>query len=109
MKQPLFQQMQGLFHALHQQGHGTRRDPLDQDRWKQLRQRFGRSRECALQSGTYPPARARETVEQVELATLKYVWWWNNERLHAELDMRTRAEVEAAYYANAGPVPGLTQ
>jgi len=31
----------------------------------------------------------RRTVEQVELATLEYVWWWNNQRLHGELDMRT--------------------
>ncbi len=40
------------------------------------------------------------TVEQVELATLEYVCWWNNERLHGELDMRTPGEVEAAYYAD---------
>ena len=40
------------------------------------------------------------TVEQVELATLEYVWWWNNQRLHGELDMRTPAEVENAYYAD---------
>lgn len=33
------------------------------------------------------------TVEQVELATLEYVWWWNNQRLHGELDMRTPIEV----------------
>lgn len=39
------------------------------------------------------------TVQQVELATLEYVWWWNNQRLHGELDYRTPAEVEAAYYA----------
>ncbi|WP_193127734.1 IS3 family transposase [Gulosibacter sediminis] len=39
------------------------------------------------------------TVEQVELATLEYVWWWNHERLHGELDMRTPIEVEQAYYA----------
>ena len=39
------------------------------------------------------------TVEQVELATLEYVWCWNNQRLHGELDMRTPAEVEADYYA----------
>ncbi|WP_449528529.1 IS3 family transposase [Galactobacter valiniphilus] len=39
------------------------------------------------------------TVEQVELATLEYVWWWNNSRLHGELGYRTPAEVEAAYYA----------
>ncbi len=40
------------------------------------------------------------TVEQVELATLEWVWWWNNQRLHGELDMRTPTEVEAAYYAD---------
>ncbi|GAA3884204.1 IS3 family transposase [Tessaracoccus defluvii] len=39
------------------------------------------------------------TVEQVELATLEYVWWWNNARLHGELDYRTPIEVDAAYYA----------
>ncbi|KXZ61330.1 hypothetical protein Mlaev_00754 [Microbacterium laevaniformans] len=39
------------------------------------------------------------TVDQVELATLEYVWWWNNQRLHGELDMRTPAAVEADYYA----------
>lgn len=39
------------------------------------------------------------TVEQVELATLEYVWWWNNQRLHGELDLHTPMEVEAAYYA----------
>ncbi len=39
------------------------------------------------------------TVEQVELATLENVWWWNSQRLHGELDMRTPAEVEADYYA----------
>ncbi|MEV7767601.1 IS3 family transposase [Microbacterium sp. NPDC086615] len=48
------------------------------------------------------------TVEQVELATLEWVWWWNNQRLHGELDMRTPAEVENAYYADlesANPAP----
>ncbi len=48
------------------------------------------------------------TVEQVELATLEYVWWWNNQRLHGELDMYTPIEVEDAYYADlesAQPAP----
>ncbi|WP_341579412.1 IS3 family transposase [Microbacterium schleiferi] len=48
------------------------------------------------------------TVEQVELATLEYVWWWNNQRPHGELDMRTPLEVEQAYYADlesANPAP----
>ena len=40
------------------------------------------------------------TVEQVELATLEWVWWWNNQRLHGELDLRTQLEVENAYYAD---------
>ncbi|MGO2741950.1 MAG: IS3 family transposase, partial [Cellulosimicrobium funkei] len=39
------------------------------------------------------------TVEQVEIATLEYVWWWNNQRLHGELGMRTPIEAEQAYYA----------
>lgn len=39
------------------------------------------------------------TVEEVELATLEWVWWWNNQRLHSELGYRTPAEVETAYYA----------
>jgi putative transposase len=40
------------------------------------------------------------TVEQVELATLGWVWWWNNQRLHSELNYRTPAEVEASHYAD---------
>jgi len=40
------------------------------------------------------------TVEQVELATLKWVWWWNNQRLHSELGYRTPTEVEGAYCAD---------
>jgi len=54
------------------------------------------------------------TVEQVELATLEWVWWWNNARLHGELDYRTPTEIEQAYYADqetplpatAGQEPG---
>jgi putative transposase len=42
------------------------------------------------------------TIEQVELATLEWVWWWNNRRLHGELGMRTPAETENAYYADPG-------
>lgn len=48
------------------------------------------------------------TVEQVELATLEWVWWWNNQRLHGELDMRTPIEIEQSYYADlksAQPAP----
>ena len=47
-------------------------------------------------------------VEQVELATIEYVWWRNHQRLHGELDLRTPIEVEDAYYADlesAQPAP----
>ncbi|WP_036301519.1 IS3 family transposase, partial [Microbacterium sp. C448] len=52
------------------------------------------------------------TLEQVELATLEWVWWWNNQRLHGELDMRTPIEVEDACYADqesAQPAPEALQ
>ncbi|QIM17044.1 IS3 family transposase [Leucobacter insecticola] len=49
-----------------------------------------------------------KSVEQVELATLKWVWWWNHERLHGELDMRTPLEVEEAYYADSTKLPQPT-
>jgi hypothetical protein len=29
----------------------------------------------------------------------EYIDWWNHRRLHGEIDMRTPAETEAAYYA----------
>ena len=44
------------------------------------------------------------TVEQVELATLEWVLWSNNQRLHSELDYRSPAEVEAEYYAGKDSV-----
>lgn len=31
------------------------------------------------------------------VVSLEWVWWWNNQRLHGELDMRTPLEVENAY------------
>lgn len=37
------------------------------------------------------------SIEQVELETLEYVWWWNDQRLHGEREMRTPMDVEAAY------------
>jgi putative transposase len=46
------------------------------------------------------------TIEQVELATLEWVWWWNHRRLHGELQMHTPAEIEDAYYAQLA-TPGL--
>ena len=39
-------------------------------------------------------------VEDVELATLAWVDWFNNRRLHSYLGDRPPAEFEAAYVAN---------
>ena len=39
------------------------------------------------------------TPEQVELATLEYIDWWNNRRLHTEIGDIPPAEKEEMYYA----------
>jgi putative transposase len=38
------------------------------------------------------------TASQVELATLQWVQWWNQRRLHGALDHIPPAEYEALYY-----------
>ena len=40
------------------------------------------------------------TVPQDELPSLEWVWWWNNQRLHSELDYRRPVEAENEYYAD---------
>ena len=49
-----------------------------------------------------------EHVEHVELATLAYVEWFNNRRLHSELAHTPPAEFEAAYYAQLGAEPTVS-
>ena len=44
------------------------------------------------------------SVEQVELATLEWVWWFNNQRLHSEIGNVPPIEIEQAYYAEKDPV-----
>lgn len=39
------------------------------------------------------------TPEQVEIATLEYIDWWNNRRLHGEIGDIPPVEKEAMYYA----------
>ena len=39
------------------------------------------------------------TVDDVELATLSWVHWFNNSRLHSSLDDIPPSEFETAYYA----------
>ena len=41
------------------------------------------------------------TVEDVELATLSWVYWWNNHRLHSAIADLPPAEFETAHYAGS--------
>jgi putative transposase len=43
------------------------------------------------------------TVEDVELATLGWVHWWNTARLHSAIGNVPPAEFEAAHYAQSRP------
>ena len=65
-----------------------------------LRQRPGRDRQRPVQDRADPRQGPWRTVEQVELATLEWVWWWNTSRLHSELGYRTPLESETDYYAH---------
>jgi putative transposase len=46
-----------------------------------------------------------KTLADVEYATMAWVDWYNNRRLHTTLAMRTPAEHEAAHYAALQPEP----
>jgi putative transposase len=47
------------------------------------------------------PRRPWKTIEEVEIATLEWVQWFNHRRIHGELGYVPPAEFEAAYYAQA--------
>ena len=51
-----------------------------------------------------------KTIDDLELATLSWVHWHNNERLHSYLDDVPPAEFEAAYAAetSGAPLVGIT-
>ena len=48
------------------------------------------------------------TVEQLELATLLYVEWFNTRGLHGELDLNTPTETEEQYYRQPRPEKPVT-
>ena len=52
-----------------------------------------------------PTSRPWKTVEDVELATLGWVHWFNNDRLHGYFDDVPPAEFEAAYAAQQTDQP----
>ncbi len=49
------------------------------------------------------PRRPWRTVEQVELETMHWVWWYNHHRLHRELGDIPPVEYEANHYAAHEP------
>ena len=48
------------------------------------------------------------TIEQLELATLVYIEWFNHRRLHGELGLNTPAEIEEQYYRHPRPETPVT-
>ena len=55
---------------------------------------------CTKPSSSPRKDRAR-LVEDVELATLSWVYWWNNHRLHSAIADLPPAEFETAHYAGS--------
>jgi len=49
--------------------------------------------ECVRQDGPF------KTADELELATLSWVYWYNQHRLHSAIGYRTPAEAEHDYYA----------
>lgn len=66
---------------------------------------------AAYKSELIRPRGPWRTVEEVELATLEWVWWFNHQRLHENLGYVPPVEYEAAYYAASHhasqPAPAL--
>ena len=60
--------------------------------------------ECVRHDGPF------RTVDDLELATLSWVHWFNTARLHSALNYATPVEFEDAYYrhinAQQQPLPG---
>lgn len=63
--------------------------------------------EC-IGSRVFTPVRLGSIVD-VELATMSWVQWYNNRRLHSSLGMRPPAEYEEAYWAGRGTITGSSQ
>ena len=49
------------------------------------------------------PRRPWRTADEVELATMHWVWWYNHQRLHSELGMIPPIEYETNHYAAHQP------
>jgi putative transposase len=76
---------------------GTRGDSYDNALAESVNSRY--KGECIRKQGPW------RTVEDVEIATLRWVDWWNNRRLHGACNDIPPAEFEDTYYANQAAVP----
>ncbi len=61
--------------------------------------RFSDSRELLSDTTGSGGAGHGGTPERVEIATLEYIDWWNNRRLHTEIGDISPGEKEAMHYA----------
>ncbi|MFC6330911.1 IS3 family transposase, partial [Alloalcanivorax gelatiniphagus] len=50
-----------------------------------------------------------QSINDLEIATAEWVDWWNERRLHGELDQRPPAEIEGAYWATRQPSLALSK
>ena len=71
---------------------------LGRDRRRRLRQRPGRVGDRLFKTELIKPHGPWRTAEQVELATLEYVDWFNHRRLYEACGDIPPAELETAYY-----------
>ncbi len=68
-----------------------------------LRQRHGRLSDRARQDRRCPPRRPHHSVDDLELATLSWVHWFNTNRLHSSIGYLTSIEHEEAHYRQNNP------
>ncbi|PXV73826.1 hypothetical protein C8R14_1491, partial [Nitrosomonas eutropha] len=71
---------------------------LGRQQGRQLRQRAGRNHQWAVQNRIDSQARPWKTREAVELATLEWAAWFNNQRLLEPIGYIPPAEAEVNYY-----------
>lgn len=50
-----------------------------------------------------------QSTNDLEIATAEWVDWFNERRLHGELDQRPPAEIEADYWATCQPSLALSE
>ena len=85
-------------HSLHRTPRRRRRDLLGRVARRFLRQCPGRVGHRPLQDRAHPQARSVALFEQLELATARWVEWYNQRRLHSSVGDVPPAEFEATYY-----------